>query len=760
MKRENRFLLLLFITGFVSLSFEVALTRLFSFLLFQDFVFLAVSFAVLGIGLGAALSPRILSPNRAGFPMVVLGVYGVLLPATLLLILTAPSQKPELLWLLFGAASLPPFMLYGILAAFFYSAMPERSGALYAADLSGAALGTLMAAAGMNAFGPLHFIFVLSGMLLILQGWNSFQELRRGNKAGSLASVLLFLAFAALLTPLTGRRLDGLLFERTVPGKPLFDRVGKEGRAVERTRWNAVGRLDLLPSQDSFRKYLYTDGAVPANVVKFDGNLDSVAYMRRFVFYLPFSYGNYGKILSIGSGGGLDCLLGKLAGSNDITAVEINRELLSMVRDDSAFAGPVFDLPGVQVRVDEGRAFVHASREKYDLILFLLTQGNIAESGGRVLSDNYLMTCEAFREYFDHLNPGGRIVIAVHNPHRAARFLMTWTAMLREKGVDLPLAMRRFAMLASSDPAYRFLLLFHRDLPDASDMLRLQAAMERVRGCSAVFLPYLREEDKNLGGMARGTSTEADFIRTLPGGIPIVPSSDDKPFQNDLYPGLHPGLKFLLLVAFVFLAGVIACSIAFSKRESGRVRTAGWALYFAILGMGFMIAEVTAMHRMMLYLGYPILALVVVLFAMLLGSGLGGYCVQRRARRLPAFAFFILFALFAGYVPLLDAVMGSAGMLPMAPRCLTAFVLLFLPAFFMGMPFPSGLMLFSNRTSAGVPWMWAVNGAASVAGSVLAMSCSLLYGIRAAMAGAGVCYLIAGVLFLLRSEGVRKFLSR
>jgi spermidine synthase len=252
---------------------------------------------------------------------------------------------------------------------------------------------------------------------------------------------------------------------RSVPGKALFDEVRKGAGVIEKSRWNSLGRLDLFRRNDYPAKFFYTDAAVPATMFQYSGNREQMAaYLRRFICFAPFTCGPVEKVLSIGSGGGMDCLISRLGGAGEITAVEINGEMVKMAREEAAYNGGVLDMPGVRTVVDEGRCFVRASRDAYDLILLLLTQGNNAEAGGRVLTENYLMTQEAFGEYYDRLRPGGRLVVAVHNPHRASRYLMTWAEMLRERGVDLSGAVRRFAMLSYPDAAYRFLCVFHREI--------------------------------------------------------------------------------------------------------------------------------------------------------------------------------------------------------------------------------------------------------------------------------------------------------
>jgi hypothetical protein len=405
--------------------------------------------------------------------------------------------------------------------------------------------------------------------------------------------------------------------------------------------------------------------------------------------------------------------------------------------------------------VDEGRSFVRASTGEYDLMLFLLAQGNMAEAGGRITLENYLVTQEAFEEFYARLAPGGKIAIATHNPHRASRMLMTWAEMLKEKDIDLPDAVRRAALLSFTDIAYRFLLILHRDLPSEADMQKLRAFTDSTE-VTAIYLPYIWEEDKDLGGMAQGKVTALDFISTSPKGINIWPVTDNKPFQNDVFTGVHPTLKFLAKAVAGALALVIVFSLMILK-EARPGTLFGWGAYFSLLGMGFMIAEIIFMRRLMLYLGYPALSLAIVLFSVLVSSGLGGILAQRAMARglfqkafYPALALGVLLLV---YLPVINTIMDSVMDRHIVLRCVLAAVLLFIPGIIMGMPFPTGLARISGPILSAVPWMWAINGVASVTGSVISMVVALLYGLQAALICAGVCYLAAFlILFKLNKS--------
>jgi hypothetical protein len=64
-------------------------------------------------------------------------------------------------------------------------------------------------------------------------------------------------------------------------------------------------------------------------------------------------------------------------------------------------------------------------------------------------------------------------------------------------------------------------------------------------------------------------------------------------------------------------------------------------------------------------------------------------------------------------------------------------------AFFMGTAFPSGIRLLSQFQKNSIPWVWALNGGASVLGSVIAMALAMTFGYTFTLMLGGVCYLLA-----------------
>ena len=172
-------------------------------------------------------------------------------------------------------------------------------------------------------------------------------------------------------------------------------------------------------------------------------------------------------------------------------------------------------------------------------------------------------------------------------------------------------------------------------------------------------------------------------------------------------------------------------------------------LYFIAIGLGYIMVEIAFIQRFVLFLGYPTYALTVVVFLMLLSSGLGSLASRKwfsDPTRVAAALVFIAAALLV-YVfampHLLEAMIG----LSFAAKLAMSLVLLAPLGFAMGMPFPSGLRALSSDTSetthGAVEWAWAMNAASSVLGSVLAIVIAIQFGLTVTLACGAAAYVAA-----------------
>jgi len=97
----------------------------------------------------------------------------------------------------------------------------------------------------------------------------------------------------------------------------------------------------------------------------------------------------------------------------------------------------------------------------------------------------------------------------------------------------------------------------------------------------------------------------------------------------------------------------------------------------------------------------------------------------------------------AALPPVLTGLLG----LPLPVKALAALVIVAPLGLCMGIPFPSGLAALSESRRDILPWAWGMNGALSVAGSVLARVISLSAGFTVVLGCVAALYVSAGLLY-------------
>jgi hypothetical protein len=214
-------------------------------------------------------------------------------------------------------------------------------------------------------------------------------------------------------------------------------------------------------------------------------------------------------------------------------------------------------------------------------------------------------------------------------------------------------------------------------------------------------------------------------------------------------------LGLLLIISIVAVTAFLVVPLALSPQaRSGRSLR---LLYFIAIGLGYILVEIALIQRFVLFLGNPTYALTVVIFLMLLSSGLGSLLSRRwfhdPTRVVWAMAVIVM-ALLVCVVAmprLLETLVG----LPFVVKLLISAALLVPLGFAMGMPFPSGLRALARSAVAdqwessnhgAVEWAWAMNAASSVLGSVLAMVIAIQFGLNVTLACGAAAYFVAILL--------------
>ncbi len=740
------------------LTSEIVLTRVFSVVMWYHFAFLAISVALFGMGLGG-MAVHVFAKRIADREEAVLALAGALVGAanglTILVLLTLKLGGFDFnlagmakLGLVYLVAALP-FLAGGAFISLMLRLGHRHAGIVYFFDLLGAGAGCLLTIPLLTVFGGPAAILV-AGALAAIGGQIAAGKIKPLRFAVGL-TVAVALATVAIVHLATG----GTMLE------PRYVKGAEEPEPLA-VGWNSFSRVIAYDRPDQGDIMLLIDGVAHTPITPFSGDpapsQDEMAYIQR----LPYDLHRGASTLIFGSGGGEHILTAMDAGARRIVGVEMNKIVLDFVNVKfAAVAGGLFTWPGVEVAYDEGRSFIRRSQEKFDIIQFTLIDTWAATAAGAfVLTENNVFTVESMNEYFDHLSPDGMISAKRWLEARdyVLRLVVLARAVLEQRGAHDP--SKHFFIARDGE----FANVMIKPRPFTIDEVGTLVELCAKYGLNVVYSPYSQSEDEQFVAAVSEPSLSAWLDRQEPN---LAPPTDNRPFffyslrlrQLPQIMGQAYSLKirnigpvvlyalFVLVLAFVALLMLLPAWLVRDKSENPPRRT---AVYFALLGLAYLLVEVALMQKFILYLGHPVYALAVVLLTLLVASSVGAalsekFYPDRAPRRLPWVTGAL--ALYAAVLLIVaPRLFYETLQLAIAWRILITTALVAPLGVLMGVPFPLGVRLVGYRFPRSIPWMFAVNSAASVLGSVLAMLLAVNFGFNAAITAGLLLYLVAGFL--------------
>jgi len=471
------------LVSFASLLLELSLTRLFSVVLFYHFAFLAISLALLGLGAGGVfahvgrqLLSRFSTPSLGSAlstlnALVIVVALEVVLHVPVSLQLTRGNfYRLTVIYLVCAV----PFFFTGLLFAAVFAREGKRVTLLYGADLLGGAMACLAVVPVLNFIGGPNAVLLAAAAMAAAGGlWSNvgadtsvgapgFSPVNRNVEDRALApartklmssvsfgvAVLLLIAIGANYS---GRLVDIIYAKGERRDKPwvLF------------ARWNAISRVEV--DQQGESKYIVIDADASTAIM----NVDPARWGEDKKTATPHDNGlpvhptynwktdlmaaapavanvlrPHGDYAIIGPGGGVDVLRAAANGSPNVTGIEINGIIVNDIMKGryADYAYHLYEQPNVHIHVADGRSFLRASKDKYDVVQMTLVDTWASTAAGAfALSENNLYTTNAFREYFDHLKPDGIIAITrweFAKPREALRVVSQEIEALRQLGAN------------------------------------------------------------------------------------------------------------------------------------------------------------------------------------------------------------------------------------------------------------------------------------------------------------------------------------
>jgi hypothetical protein len=792
-------LLLLSASG---LTFEINLTRLFSVSQFYHFAFMIVSIALLGYGasgtvlaifpgLGQKQPQRSLSLLSLATALSILGAY--------LLINQLPFDSFSIAWetkqiwilILHYVTLALPFFFGGMAVGLLLAAYPFLSSQTYAINLLGSALGCLLALLAPSTLGGEGVVVLSSGMVslaaLILvfdtrsifsPAYSSIPCWRSISKQliqPLISSLLLLFAIIDLASRLNGRQGIQWLDLHLSPYKSLAYALQFPCADLIYQRWNSFSRVDVvrspgihsypglsyrymkpLPEEDG----LTVDGDDLTPIVRPTQDLEFTGYMPAAV---AFHLRPQAEALVLEPRGGLDILVALAQGARRITAVEMNPLIISA-------AGDIYHDARLQLEIDSCRSYLRRTAERFDVIVLSLASSyHPVRSGAYSLAEDYRYTVESFQDALSHLNPNGLLVVTrwlQTPPSESLRtFALAVTAIERSNGD--PRA--QVVALRGYNTATILVKNSHFTAVELQDIVKF----ESQRAYDLIYAPGILPDETNRYNILPepiyyqaftsllNTEPRTAFYDSYP--FDVTPPTDDHPFFGHFFKWSQAGqiltelgktwqpfggAGYFVIVALLLLAILMAVSLiilpaAFLGRTPNATRPVViYLVYFGLIGFAFMQVEIPLIQRFILFLGQPAYAMTAVLFTLLFFSALGSRYSGHLSLRL-AIGFLVIFLLAAHW--LLSGLFQLTLGLSLVIRLGVTIIVIAPVGFLMGIPFPGGIrwILGSYEHSSQIPWIWAVNGAASVVSSVLAALLALSFGFNWVLSIGAFCYAAA-----------------
>jgi len=772
------------LTSFSALLLELALTRLFSVVLFYHFAFLAISIALLGLGAGGVFAylgkQRLAKFETRRLAAMLCAINSVAVFVVLEIVLHVPVSL-ELSWTNFGKlttlylSAAIPFFFTGLLFSLIFARESRHIPRIYGADLAGGATACLAVVPLLNWIGGPNTVLFAGVMTAVASAiWAASSIARK--TAGALSMALLL-----VITANHSGRLIDVLYAKGMFRDPAW---------VEFARWNAISRVEV--DRQGAAKTIVIDADASTSIMHADPQKWQGTVWQKNLMSAPPALANVlrpnGEYAIIGPGGGVDVLRAVANGSPSVTGIEINPIIADTIMRGryAQYAYHLYDRPEVHIHVTDGRSFVRNTRQHFDVVQMTLVDTWASTAAGAfALSENNLYTVEAFREYFEHLKSDGMIAITrweFKQPREALRVVSVALEALHALGVSNPA--RNFMVVSEGDldsDGIPVVVIAKKSPFTREEEQAVEAHLQSYPALVPLYLPSAPGDNPFSALIAR--NDPHTFAQTY--AYNVAPVTDNAPFffftlktaqilNEDLQQGIdwkvNLGVVVLGTVLIISLAAVLAFLVIplalRGRRTKQRVLP---LLYFVAIGLGYILVEIAFIQRFVLFLGHPTYALTVVIFLLLLSSGAGSLVSRRWLSTtvqnwVPLTV--ITVAIFL-YVLVLPAILVSLVGLSVTIKLLVSGMLLVPPGFAMGMPFPTGLRALASTPASEFPasasvqttalgtaceenaveWAWAMNAASSVLGSVLAMVIAIHFGLTVTLACGAVAYLLALTLF-------------
>ncbi len=801
MTRHSHIFIVILLCSSSSLAYEIALTRIFSISLWYHFAFMIISIAMLGIGTSGTV--LYLYPKLKNLSYI--GIYSLLLGIGISLSYVISNQIPfdpvKLSWskiqilyigIYYVTLSIP-FFFMGLIIATALSSIGKKSGLFYSSDLLGAGLGSIGVLYAMTLSAPDKTVFILSAIAL------SSAFLAGGRRLRIVSSILILLTLSLLiLSPdfikLKMSPYKGLQIAMRYPGaehlKTYFSPYSRidtfKSHAVRFAPGISLRYLDVLPEQTGFS----IDGG-EINAITAYKDRASLEFIKYLPSALPYEISNlpFGKkgvtgfpdkmstpqdVLIIDPRGGLQCLIAQYYDSSNIYKTESNPLLVRVINKDfNTFSGGIYSR---NTWTGLARSWLKSSGKKFNIIDIPLM--GTAPSGSFGISEDYRFTVEAFKQYLIHLKPEGILslnLFILPPPRIELRILSTAIKAMEELGI------KDIENHVAAIRSWGSICIIIKKSPFTFHEIKAIKSFSKDRRFDLIHYPGIHEEETNLYIRMQTNEYFAAFMNILDHEkrnqfistyiFDVNPVRDDNPFFHyylklknirEIYKimggkwqyFIEEGYILPLVFIQVLLLSFILIILPVIKYGKAKVEvkvkvknnfSLNFLPYFAFLGLGFMFVEVSLIQKMILPLENPPYAVATVLTSLLISSGIGSllsYKISGLRKPLTILATSLLIIAYSILLPNISDIISPY---PVIVKIFLVFFVFMPLGLLMGIPFPAGLRILSEKNESLVPWAWAINGCLSVLAPILTVMFAMVIGFQIVLWAGALTYMMAFV---------------
>ena len=271
-------------------------------------------------------------------------------------------------------------------------------------------------------------------------------------------------------------------------------------------------------------------------------------------YRFPYALTNPKKVLLLGAGGGNEAYIAKQCGVEDIQAVEIDPVIAGF--GFTKHPCLPFTLPGVRVEIDDARAFISRTKEKYDLITLSALDSHMVIPGMSSLRlESYIHTTDGYRQIRNLLKPHGAFCLHMSS-------MREWMAPRNYYTVTDAFGKEPQLLRSEPNPCGDWAYLIFNDDTKVSD--------EQLAKLNISKLPVPARPD------------------------PYLINSDDWPFMYLETPSI-PKMCLWVLGGMLLVSAVTLTSVQREMRSPN--------LHFYFLGAGFMLLETRSITQCGLLFG-------------------------------------------------------------------------------------------------------------------------------------------------------------